>query len=759
MKTSILCSFAMILLLAAPAVASQQASPKILLEAARYEVDVRGDAHAAIGLYRSLIEDFPDYRDIAALALVELGQVYETLGQAQAQVAYNRVLSDYADQREAAQRARARLAVLVGDDAQRNTDEHGLRTRRLWSAGVFLNPGGLSPDGREVLFVDWGVADAPPLRGHADVAVYNIRNGRSRVVTDRWSQGPIDGYITLAIWSEDGAWLAYAEWVKEWTHQRLSVVRPDGSENRAILDNLQFAEVVPGAFSSRTSAVAVILKGWDDVFRVGLVSTDGSLTILKTLGTHRPASLALSPDGRYVAFGYPPAEGEETHDVFVLATDGSEEIPIAPHPTDDEMPMWTPNGRRIVFTSDRSGQRGLWAVPWEDGRVQGEPELVQPNLGPMVPMGLTSSGAPYFAVRGIESEVYVAELDLSGSGSLRNTSRLPESHLGTNLRPAWSPDGERIAYLSRRGVDQESLHLVVNTVSTGEELAHPLPFRELHRHSRPDWSHDGRFVWVEGGDFESDARGRVSYRIDAMTGEVTREEYRRDFAGMASVAGANTEFHFTDGRQARGLRSSGIRIVGQTDQNLFGSGDEPQRPGEDLLLVRNGIKWIRSLADGEREPIPQLAYLGDEGTNMGYWQLSPDGKTIAAALNSDTAAISVLVVFPLTGGPPRELDSVEHDYEHGEPHSGRVIALKWTPDGKQLIYAVEPTGGDADDFEIRIVDVNGGVPRALDLPITPYQLANLRFHPDGVRIAYSTWKGFNELWVAEGFPWQDDTGR
>jgi dipeptidyl aminopeptidase/acylaminoacyl peptidase len=329
-----------------------------------------------------------------------------------------------------------------------------------------------------------------------------------------------------------------------------------------------------------------------------------------------------------VAFGYPPTEGEETHDVFVLATDGSEEIPISQHPTDDEMPMWTPDGGRIVFTSDRSGQRGLWAVRWEDGRVKGEPELVLPNLGPMVPMGLTSSGAAYFRVRGSESEVYVAELDLSGSGWLGNTSRLTELHLGTNMRPAWSPDGERIAYLSRRGVGQESLHLVVKTLSTGEGRAHTLPFRLLERDSRPDWSHDGRFVWVEGGDFESDAPGRVSYHIDVLTGEVAREDYRRDFAGLA--VGNVTEFHFTDGRQAQALRSLGIRIVGQTDLDLFTSGDEPQRPGEDLLFVRGGIKWIRSLADEEYEPIPQLAYLG-EWPNMGQWQLSPDGMTLASS--------------------------------------------------------------------------------------------------------------------------------
>ena len=62
MKRSILCSFALILLLAAPAVASQRTSPAVRLEEARYEVDVRGDVHAAICLYRSLIEGCTAHR-------------------------------------------------------------------------------------------------------------------------------------------------------------------------------------------------------------------------------------------------------------------------------------------------------------------------------------------------------------------------------------------------------------------------------------------------------------------------------------------------------------------------------------------------------------------------------------------------------------------------------------------------------------------------------------------------------------------------
>lgn len=558
----------------------------------------------------------------------------------------------------------------------------------------------------------------------------------------------VDVYPSSPVWSADGAWIGYTLWATNWTHQKLHVVRPDGTRDRAVLDNVQMADVRAMAFASDGSFIAALLMGWDDVWRIGLVSLkDTSLVILKTLGTHGVVSLSLSPDNRFLAYEYPISAFATAHDIFVLSVDGAAEQRIGSPPADDVTPVWTPDGESIVFASNRSGQRALWAVPWRDGGPRGEPQLVYANLGAMALLGITGSGAPYFRTGRTDSEVFQARLDLTGNGSLSQESRLPETNLLTNLRPAWSPDGERVAYLSRRGPDGQSPHLVVKTLSSGAERAHRLPFPLAGdpRVSRPDWSADGRHVWVEGNERENRSPARVSYRIDVESGEVTKEQYRRDFAGLAALQ--LTEFAFADGRQAAALRSLGIRLAGQTDVNLFMQGDEPLRPDETLLIVRNGVQRM-SQTDRKLEPLTPLGH-------MGAWRLSPDGKSLALSIASDSVMISnVLSVLPLTGDGARELVRVERKGEN----PGSIVAVQWTPDGKHVIYALVPSGGNEANAEIWMVASDGGTPRRLDLALTPYQLGNLRFHPDGGRVTYTRINVMDELWLAEGLPWQR-TGR
>lgn len=746
MNARALCCLTLSLISLSAALPAQQRDPAVLLESARYEVQVRGDLEAAIRIFETLVKNHADRRDIAARALVELGQAYEALGRGNARDAYRRVLANYPDQREAAELARGRLAVLVESSTPVVVAESGLRLRRLWEtpSPPPVGVGALSPDGRHVLFMDWGAIADPALRGHADVALYDTRAGRARRVTNRPSLTVVDVYPSAPVWSGNGKWIAYTLWATDWTHQQLHVVRPDGTEDRTVLDNRQMADARAMAFASDGAFIAALLKGWDNVWRIGLVSLkDTSLVILKTLGTHAPAALSLSPDNRFVAYAYPLTEVSEGHDIFVLSVDGAAERRIAPQPAEDVMPVWTPDGERILFVSDRSGQRALWAVGWQNGGPQGEPQLVYAHLGAMELLGVTGSGAPYFRVGRTESEVYQARLDLTGNASLSQVSRLPETHLLTNFRPAWSPDGERVAYLSRRGTGGRSPHLVVKTLATRQERAHPLqfPLARDQRVSRPDWSLDGRYVWIEGSDPENRAPGRVSFRIDVESGEVTREKYRRDFAGM--TGNQITEFAFVDGRQAEALRSLGIRLGGQTDVNLFMQGDEPLRPDETLLFVRNGVQRV-SLTDRKLEPLTPLGH-------MGHWRLSPDGKTLALAIASDSVMISnVLSVLPLSDVAARELAHVERKGDQ----PGRIAAVRWTPDGKHVIYALVPAGGKETNAQIWLVDATGGTPRRLDLELTPYQLGNLSFHPDGRRIAYTRITAVEEVWLAEGLPWQ-----
>ena len=40
---------------------------------------------------------------------------------------------------------------------------------------------------------------------------------------------------------------------------------------------------------------------------------------------------------------------------------------LAPHPSMDQHPSWSPDGREIAFSSYRGGHRDVWVVPADGG--------------------------------------------------------------------------------------------------------------------------------------------------------------------------------------------------------------------------------------------------------------------------------------------------------------------------------------------------------------------------------------------------------
>src|SRR5262245_59267470 len=87
---------------------------------------IEGDLKGAIELYRQAVRQAGKDRAIAAKALVNMGSCFEKLGDAEARKAFEQVVRDYADQKEAVAIARARLF-----DVQSN--RHGIVTRQVWT--------------------------------------------------------------------------------------------------------------------------------------------------------------------------------------------------------------------------------------------------------------------------------------------------------------------------------------------------------------------------------------------------------------------------------------------------------------------------------------------------------------------------------------------------------------------------------------------------------------------------------------------------
>src|SRR6185437_5444989 len=68
----------------------------------------------------------------------------------------------------------------------------------------------------------------------------------------------------------------------------------------------------------------------------------------------------ISPDGKFVAFSY-------LGDIWVVETIGGTARAVTSHPAHDLAPVFSPDGRKIAFSSNRHGSYDVYVVPVQGG--------------------------------------------------------------------------------------------------------------------------------------------------------------------------------------------------------------------------------------------------------------------------------------------------------------------------------------------------------------------------------------------------------
>src|SRR5262249_402142 len=100
----------------------------------------------------------------------------------------------------------------------------------------------------------------------------------------------------------------------------------------------------------------------------------------RQLGEHDILQPAWSPHNLRIAYWSLEAKGLRTgqRDVWTIRTDGSEPVAVTSDPDTDWNPVWSPDGRYLYFSSDRSGSLNLWRVPIDEksGHTLGNPEPI-----------------------------------------------------------------------------------------------------------------------------------------------------------------------------------------------------------------------------------------------------------------------------------------------------------------------------------------------------------------------------------------------
>lgn len=679
-----------VLLFAFGIVSAQSESGYDLYQRALVKERAVGDVEEALHLYQRIVREFGSNHALAAKAQYRMGLLYDRLGRkAEAQRNYQAVVSNYSDQSDMARQARARIEVVPNTNgaAKAKTNSVGDRwarnmaTRQVWEGHDVDILGAPTLDGRYLSFVDWETGD---------LAVRDLTTGQKRHLTNKgsWLDSPVE-FALFSTPSPDGNQIAYTWFNKDFSFD-LRLFRVDRSEQKVLYRNNEVGYIQPSQWSMDGKQILALITRRDNTNQIALISaSDGAVRVLKTLDWRYPLKMSLSPDGRFVAYDFPPQEKSPNHDIFLLATDGSSEIPLVKYPTNDFSPMWTPDGKRILFVSDRTGSFGLWSLAVVDGKPHGSPALLKADIGRMLPMGFTDRGALFYGLQTGMTDVYTATFDFSAGRLLEPPSPVSQRFVGTNHHPDWSPDGKYLTYVSQRTPAPPYViidPIIIRTVATGEERELVPSLANVYG---PRWWPDGRAFVVSG----EDAKGRQGiYRIDAQTGDVSP---------LVQLEPSPV--------RGRSAWSSDGKLIFYTSI----------KDGNDVVLMRN-------LESGEEKEL----YRG----GLNNLSVSPDGQWLAVAIPSG------LLILPTAGGSPRELVRIQ------PPEYIQYNSVAWTIDGQYLLFGKAQSH---QPISLWRVPAKGGEPQSLGLKMEG--LTNVRIHPDGRQIAFAAGEAKAEVWVLENF--------
>jgi TolB protein len=193
-----------------------------------------------------------------------------------------------------------------------------------------------------------------------------------------------------------------------------------------------------------------------------------------------------SPDATRVAFTcYVPFRGVTSAQICIYSTASNRLIAFPHFRGTNGAPAWSPDGSEIAFMGSLNGNPAIYVSQADGARVRqitfGAGAATSPAWNPK-----TGKQMVFVSDRGGDPALYLSDSDGS------NTQKIDLPDMGYVIDPAWSPNGQLLAFSWRRPSGNYDIY-VMDIV--GHQLVELT--KDEARNERPSWAPDGRHLVFE----------------------------------------------------------------------------------------------------------------------------------------------------------------------------------------------------------------------------------------------------------------------
>ena len=413
-------------------------------------------------------------------------------------------------------------------------------------------------------------------------------------------------------------------------------------------------------------------------------------------------NLDLSPDGRTIAF-------DMLGDIYTIPATGGRATRIAEGLAYEMQPRFSPDGKRIAFTSDRGGGNNVWLMNADgsDKRQLTKETFNLLNNPSWSPDGRFIAARKHFTTERSLGTGEIWVYHVAGGGGVALVERPSPQHQKELGEPVFTPKGDAI-YFSRdvttgpifeyaQNGNTEVFAIERYDIKTGERTKTAGgPGGAV----RPTPSPDGKYLAYVHREREKSKL----YVKDLRTGEERKiyDALDQDMQETWAVEGAYPNMDWTPDSKSLIFWAGGkIRRV-----NMDGTG---------AAEIPFQISDTRSVID---PPRPSIQVAPDTFTTRmpRFATVSPDGRRVVFE------SMGRLYVRDVAGGAPRKLTADDSDFQ---------LFPSWSRDGKRIAFV---SWNDQRLGEIRTVGADGRGVRTVTKQ--PGHYARPRFSPDGQTLVF-----------------------